>query len=227
MKNIHINQAVIIDFDRTIGSVDAAMERLYLAAEGFFIDTKQIKEARLIVENDGGSFDPLRLIQEQLSDSDFEQYLNTYQSMEKPKIMYPDARLFLEELDKEEMYYIVLTYGTNPGWQILKARSAGYKGAIAVVNHTDKGQAIAEHKQADGTYHFMDETNQITFVANTVCLIDDKAAAFNGLPDDCSGFLVKRTDAVQKNQSNKFPETVSIIKSFAELKIKSGNVTRN
>lgn len=224
MKQIFVPQAVVIDFDRTLGNVDAAVERLYNAAELCDIDVNHIREERIRFENDGGSFDPLQYIQSQLDQKSLEHFFEVYTAFEMPEIMYPDARDFLKKLDDTEIYYIVLTYGTNPTWQLLKVRTSGYTGPVSVVHQTDKGKAIIEHREESGVYRFIDSTNNIEFIANTVCLIDDKEIAFKTLPSDCTGFLIHRDGTKLKNPQAVLPEHITTISTLDLLYVDHGIV---
>jgi hypothetical protein len=74
---LEIPQVAALDWDRTLGDVDAAMQRLYIAAKAEGLDTEQIQAERERTENDGGSFDPLTFVKNSLGEESYDSSLAT------------------------------------------------------------------------------------------------------------------------------------------------------
>lgn len=217
-------ELVVIDFDRTLGNVDASMERLYLASAAVGLDANVIKEARLSTENDGGSFDPYTFVQQTLSPEALETFNTHFITADGPSILYDDAEPFLKQLDLNAVPYHVLTYGVNPEWQRLKVAASGYKGSMTVMDHIDKGAYINEWKHENEL--FSPDEDGITLSAKTVSLIDDKAKAFTSLPGDCHGFLLQRAGEILPSQQGNIAPHVAVITSLEELIIKNGSLLK-
>ncbi|MEP7166421.1 MAG: hypothetical protein ABI758_00400 [Candidatus Woesebacteria bacterium] len=209
-------QIIVIDFDRTLGDVEASMERFYQAATLVGIETDDIKEARKKVEDDGGSFEPLRYVKQKLSTDTYGQFREHFVYASTPAILYPDAPAFLETV--KNVPHCVLTYGVNAEWQELKIAASGYTGPFTVTAAAKKGKMLSTWKNADNEYVLQRE-NGIQVSAPSLCLIDDKASAFEGLGTDCSGFLLQREGFLLASQRGEIPAGVTVIRSLSELAI--------
>lgn len=211
-----VAELVVIDFDRTLGDVDASMTRLYIVASQIGVDTEAIKLARTQKENDGGSFDPYSFIQAALGDR-IDEFDKRFIALDGPAILYDDVKPFLAKLDLNRIPYHVLTYGENERWQRLKIQASGLTGTVQVIDHQLKGIEIAAWKNGEDYQHDQNMDVAQKTKAKTVCLLDDKRSAFTGLPEECIGFCIQRTDELLESQKGEVPPNVDMIKSLDEL----------
>jgi hypothetical protein len=219
-----VPQLVAIDFDRTLADVAAALTRLYAVAETYGIDKREIEAKRIITEDDGGTFDPLSLIEEKLPPEKVAQFRDDFIARKGPPLLYDDSLIFLQGLEESRMPYHLLTYGVNPKWQELKIRASGFVGDVTIMDHPRKGEAIAKWRQPDGRYGLR-QGNKL-YVANYVCLIDDKATAFTSLPEGSSGFLVQRSIISLPSQRGALPPGIVKVFGLTELIVKQGRITK-
>jgi hypothetical protein len=227
LRTIEIPQIVAIDFDRMLASDEVSMERLYAVAIDFSINTRHIDAAREQTEQDGGSFEPLTIVKTELDDdARFEAFLEHYKSLDGYPLLFPDAAPFLSRLDEAGVAHKVLTYGVSALWQETKILASGYTGDFEVMEHSDKGHRIAAWKR-DGKYVFERPDQGIVYLADTICLLDDKAKAFASLPTDCTGFWIKRSEVLLPSQRGEVPrDLVQDIYSLGELAVQNQRVVR-
>ncbi len=217
-KEVPFKQLLIIDFDRTLGDVDASMQCLYAASDVVGITTQQIKVAQKQTEDDGGSFEPLSHIYRLLSESERSIFKKTFIQLGRETILYEDAQTFLEVI--KFLPHCVLTYGVSRDWQELKIQASGYTGPYKIVNTTSKGAIITSWQSPDSLYH-LQQPDGTTVKAQSVCLIDDKPIAFSGLPAGAIGFLIQRHSNLLPSQRGELPPGVSIINSLSEIEFKN------
>lgn len=216
-----VPQLVVLDFDRTLGDVDAAMARLFSVAETLGIATDTIKEAQKKVQADGGSFDPLQYVQAQLEPATFNAFLDSYRQRAEPTLLYPDAERLLARLSAHSVPFIVVTYGVNHTWQHLKVTASGYTGPLRILDHPHKAQEL----------HSWEEQEKETFSppavpirTGSLCLVDDKPISFAGLPENCQGYWIVRSTAKLPSQQGSVPENVVVINTLDELDIQDGQL---
>lgn len=219
-----VPQAVVLDFDRTLGSVEASMARLYSAADAVGLTTADIAEAQKRIEDVSGSFEPLSTVREALDEDAYARFKEHFVSAEGPAIMYDDAARLLERLDEAEMPYVVMTYGVNAEWQALKVAASGYKGRAIIMDHTDKGTDMSAMKNEDGVYELhVGEDESVHVKADSLCLVDDKAPSFRSLTSDNTGYMIVRGE-LKPSQQGQLPENVQTIASLDALNIVDGQL---
>lgn len=219
-----VPQAVVLDFDRTLGSVEASMARLYSAADAVGLTTADIAEAQKRIEDISGSFEPLSTVREALDDEAYAAFKEHFLTAEGPAIMYDDAVRLLERFDEAEMPYAVMTYGVNAEWQALKVAASGYKGRVIIMDHTDKGTDMSAMRNEDGVYELsVGEDESVRVRADSLCLVDDKAQSFRSLSEDNTGFMVVRGE-LKPSQQGALPENVQTITSLDALEIVNGQL---
>jgi len=217
-------QGVIIDFDRTLGDANTSMDRLYLAAGPFGISVQDIREAQQLVENDGGSFNPLSIVENR--GADMEAFSKAFISLDGPPILYDDALPLIQNLDEHGMPYHVLTYGVSREWQELKLRASGYKGTATIIEHASKGEYMSRWLNEEGNFSIRDGMNTPLFQARSLCLVDDKAKAFSSLPPKSDGFLIQRGATQLKSQQGEVPASVRKITSLNQIRVVNNRLVR-
>lgn len=225
---LEVPQIVVLDFDRMLASDEVSMERLYAVSVELNLDNKLIDDARVATENDGGSFEPLTIVEQLLGSQErFETFLERYRAISGYELLFPDAQPFLGRLDEAGVPHRVLTYGVSTLWQQLKIQGSGYSGPYDVMEHSDKGERIASWRNAAGKYEIVCENERTLYVADSVCLLDDKAKAFKSLPKDCTGFWVKRTEVLLPSQRGEVPrDRVEEVYSLGELVVRDRRLVR-
>jgi len=223
-----VSQAVIIDFDRTMVDSDKCIERLFAIAETFnndkqVIDVQKIKAEMKKVEDTGGSFNPLKYVEAALTIDQMKDFKDKFINAEGDPVAYADVTPFIQMLDDNAIPYAVLTHGVSKEWQELKIKASGYNGPYKIIEHREKAKEIANLQSSEARYRFSSlyenspQGTHENIIANTICLIDDKAVAFNGLPPSCIGYLLVRGEKRQKSQQGKIPWNTVPIRSLENL----------
>lgn len=221
-----VETALASDYDRTLGNVERAMDRLCSIAGRFpQIDTAQIKTAQATAEADGGSFNPLGMI-ERMTGIDFPEFRQQYQQVRQgePELLYSDATLFLKNVRYRRMINCVLTYGANPVWQSMKIAASGYKGHVETLNHTRKGPVIASWQNNQGKYVFLGLDKRgvprAVYHANQAKIVDDKTISLEDLPASCQGFYIQRAGEKRmpsQGDAYALPPNNQLIRDLAEV----------
>jgi hypothetical protein len=230
----HIPQALALDFDRTLANNRACMERLYQAVEGLpGISVEQLSARQLEVEAGGGTFDPLRYVREALMSDDpgaeygpFDVFTNRFVNMKEPKILYDDAERFLDKLQQADVPHIILTWGDDFEWQLLKLQAAGYVGSKKIMSSRDKGTQVDRYKREDGKFYFhVMYGGQAEYVADAMVLVDDKSVSFDNFSEEYPGYKIIRGKELP-SQTGPIRNNVHVIHSFDELTIIDGFIRK-
>lgn len=204
-----------------MSDVQKSVEHLYAVVKDFGIDALTIETARTQLEDDGGTFEPITYLQSVLSKEQMQEFYKKFLEV-KMDSLFSDTQPFLNLLKENHIPFYVLTYGVSYKWQELKVGGSSYTGPMKVMEHSDKGAEIKTWKNSEGKYVLPIQQNDSTeWIADTICLIDDKASAFKSLPDDCTGFLIQRNETLLPSQQGEIPNHVQLIKSFNELTIRN------
>lgn len=207
-----------LDMDRTLVDIDAVMRRLTrVAIDVANIDAGLLAATQEKAQAEGGSFDVLGWLGAVVSSRKVEKIYQLFGSNEEgDELLYPDVRPFLEAIDRSGSPCIIPTYGAND-WQTAKLQASGLIAREYLITSTKyKGELIADWHQPAG-YTVRAASGKI-LVAQTVTLVDDKADAFRGLPEDCSGYHVRRTGGpLLASQQGEVPSNVQTITSLEPL----------
>lgn len=228
----HIPEVMVLDFDRMLGDVSACMERFYMAAQLEGIDTDRIVAARKDIEDDGGSFEPLSYVKDQLDEASYESFCRNFIFRQGPEILYPDARRFLSMLQYADVPHIIMTYGVMPEWQQLKLRASGYAVGYTITDTPDKGASLMALRSTTDTGEpstfnmYVAAHGRAKYHADTLTFVDDKASAFAHFPQDDAykGFWLQRGELLS-GQKGQVPSNVSIIRSLDELMVTKEGAT--
>lgn len=232
MPTYHIPEVMVLDFDRMLGDVSACMQRFYTAADLEGIDTERIAVARKGIEDDGGSFEPLSYVKEQLNEDSYRSFCRNFISADGPEVLYPDAQRFLLALQYADVPHIIMTYGANPEWQQLKLRASGYAVGYIITDTPDKGASLMALRSTTGTGEpgtfnmYVAAHGCAKYYAEKLTFIDDKATAFANFPEDdrYKGFWLQR-DTLLESQKGSIPRNVEIIHTLDELIITEAGET--
>lgn len=204
----------LIDFDRTLLNVSSIMELAEDVCLGLGIEFADIKKNSEETEGTGWSYSPLEAIR-QADTAKFETFKRNFiEKADRNTLLYDDGQKFLARLKEAGKPYMILTYAMDEKWQELKLRATGlYEIPHYVTKNMIKSRDIAGWVQKDGTI-----APPVTGIgsAEKACLIDDRGRVFDGLPDNCTGIYLKRTDSTDVLEAP-LPEGILQISSFAEI----------
>lgn len=207
-----MDKLYVIDLDRTIIGFDEVMELAEKTCEQAGIDFAAIKEAQLKAAEDGIPYSPLRTIDE-MGEDKLAQFKQRFVELaESEKLIFDDARRYMEKLEQKGLQYLIMTFATEADWQKLKLEAAGLIDVPHVITFNQrKGEDIAGWRTSDGKFK-----PPVTGVveAKEIIFIDDRLRVFEGLPEGCEGYHIDRF-GYEKN--GVLPEKVSRISSFDEI----------
>jgi hypothetical protein len=234
---MHVNVPAIIqnDYDGTLGitgrlpqdgrSVEGAIGLLLsiAASDDFALHPTIILDAWEAAEDSVGSFDSLGLVKQHLSDEAYQMFCARYAANETGiDLLYPDARRYLNELNRDfAVPNNTLTYG-NRDWQLAKTSAARVPGHVEITSRKHKGPVIEEMRGPEGTFDFAATTTDNKLVAiihaRKAILIDDKPTSFEDLPEDCSGILMDRLEGTKQSKVGSVNSgQVATVHSFDEI----------
>lgn len=213
-----------IDFDRTLGDVNANFELLadFLQEHGV-MDKEELAAHRHEEEARGESFSVLGYLRAHHAGTlDYEKFARGYQivAAEHPgSLLIPGALEFLQWLEESARAYGVVSYG-EPEWQALKIRAAGLAAIPSIIVETPKKSELFQTwLQPDGTFHLPSELarGNSELAAKNLVLIDDKLAAFENMPTGERGYWL-RPWSQQKDADTDLPPAVEMVDGFAEIR---------
>jgi hypothetical protein len=209
----------ILDFDRCLGSevlyehAEAALEQLSLPAKD------RIVAARSGVEGEGGSFDVISYL-EQDDASLRDEFLKIFEGI----VSANDAQIYrnagatdlLDYLQTENITHMILTYG-GVAWQEAKLKAAALDNLpYIVVDSKMKGDKISSWYQAPDKMFFIPFPDGSIRRSSSLCLVDDKAVAFTGLPEQARGYWL-RSEKMLKSQQGEVPPSVVTVDSLHDI----------
>ena len=218
-----------IDFDRCITKGEMfnllyveVLDELGVIA---YVDMIKVKDT---VEAEGRSFQMLTYLRDNgLFDKNVEQQVaNAFVKRSHEKrynVVADDADELFAYLEKERIPHAIISYGDND-WQELKIKAAGFENVPhQIVSHPRKSDELRSWLN-DGVYHlpriFGGET------ADEIVLIDDKAVAFDDLPQRVRGYWMRAKDgSLLPSQQGTVPDSVQIVYDFKSIIEKEKNLS--
>ncbi len=212
----------IVDFDRTLADSDKLLQ-VFIAVTNQYIDLPlgQIEKIDADIKAKGDSFDTATYVRDALVAEDRanewdklqQQFIHESRSL---NMLLPGAAELLDYLNVNRRRHGVLTYG-NPLWQHLKLSASGFNRVHRIVTtNKHKGVLIAGWQQADGMFMLPNEFGG--GVVSRIVLIDDKAASFEGFPDNPSrGFQVLDYASALPAQLGNVPRNVTHASSLLDV----------
>lgn len=211
----------VLDFDRCLGG-QALYDDAYEALRTLPADTRErIAAIQQKTEAEGGSFDLVSYLEEhepETTDTFLEAYRRITKVAGPQRYRNDGATELLATLAHRGTPFMILTYGGKK-WQEAKLAAAGLDSIpYLVTDRKDKGTIIA------GWY---DETAAIFAVPSSdgtarrfrqIVLVDDKATAFIGLPEEAKGYWFRPDNSpLRKSQDGEIPDNVTAISTLQEL----------
>ena len=212
MKN---NIIYVLDLDRTLIDTDEFIKMLAVSLDlqGYDGDALvEMIEKALTSEQDINAKAAIDSLGEGAWSS-----VKSYFSEEsqKHKLVFDDARIFLEKLKSAGLPHIILTFGISKEWQNLKLQTTGLDYIPTIITATrDKSKIINSWKDNHGVYvppGFPDMS------ASNIVLVDDRPNAFLHPTENLKGYLLDRP--MELGHDFKTPQNVRIINTLAALEI--------
>lgn len=235
-----VPEVLILDYDRTLASVDLPNERLLALVDAaeLPVTSQDIREARSETEAQHKSFATFEYLTQRLEETAdptdttqmWRRQLNRIyrqfflNSDSEELLFYDDAIHFFDRVKRARKPHFVMTYGTED-WQRLKLESSGYSGGVLITPTAKKSDYMRamRHEDPESPYCFKaNMTHQTTYtIAQQLCLIDDKPKAFDNFPEDCRGFCIRREDMkpLTADEQQLLPNSVEVIKTLDELTV--------
>lgn len=223
MANRVSRRFYVIDYDRCLGDA----ERLYgLLQQSAVIIAPQIDMAAMDIERDkvesrGDSFDELAYIRRFLDDTQYQALLQRFIDIGRrnPCVLLEEGAQELLDYLEPRYPFGILTYG-SPEWQWAKIKaSLPSSMQVIVIDHKYKIRHIKGWKNYEtelfelpagfkrqGDYDATEE----------VILVDDKAAAFDGIEGRMRGYWMTFRDLLPSQMGTVGPSVVRVT-SFSEL----------
>ena len=210
------NVLYAVDMDRTLTNEAAISEALGLACASIGFDYAAVLAEQNRIEAAGHSFQVLDYLREQLEGHRYDRLIDGFKNHAIPeKLLFPEVNEFIARIHKLGAGMVILTYGPTD-WQQLKLQAAGLHEFLYVITDTkQKGPLIASWKTSSTNGDVYDAR---VISGSSVVLVDDKAVSFSGLPNDCSGFLVRRPDEpLMPSQLGDVPPQVHTVENLLQV----------
>lgn len=243
VPRVRRQHAIWKDWDRTLGRVDPALNRLWTVAGHYGVDVERIQHEyatlrqRQKVSNDGGSYEPVSAIEAQILNIAARQraqgiknsvritdiatrYAAYVPRSNDEKLIYDDTPGLIQRINASGAPNYVKTYG-KPVWQKdFKIAGGGYNGYVETTDYPHKATEQHLYLSPGGTYDCYKVTNgRVTAVieANEAIGIDDKPMSLTGGPDNFTGYLLRRPEEeILEVQQGDWPEELTI-RSLGQL----------
>jgi hypothetical protein len=207
----------VADLDRFLINTDAASDVLDQVCENVDIDAQDISNARLESEESGGSFDTWGYLKSFGSAALLDEVRQSFiDACKDSPIVYDDTAPLLAFFDENKIPNLIVTMGGDD-WQKIKLEAGSLsERKHLITREKHKGKMIASWKREDGLYLPAGFSGTLGY--ETIDLGEDKAVSFDGLPDDCGGYLLRRPkERVKKSQQGEIPARIKRVGSLYEI----------
>jgi hypothetical protein len=207
----------VADLDRFLIDTDQVIKILGRACIAEGLDQIELLRRTENAEKNGKSYNAWEYVAERnsqnLEDAVRARFIEN--ARENP-ILYNDTEEFLLDLATYLIPVLILTMGETK-WQTIKLEAAGLIDRPNLIIHNKaKGKIIDSWRTPQGIY--IPPAESINISSLTVILGDDKAPSFEGLPVDCSGYLLRRTnERMTPSQQGELPHNVKTVNRLYEI----------
>lgn len=208
-----LDRLYVVDLDRCLLNIDALLEYIEKVLRQCGLESTSIVSAMKAAASRDSSLDGWKYLAKVLKENNFPEYefkTVLFKTVPDKQLLYVGAKELLSELRGKS---VILTFGGET-WQNMKYQLAGLEEycPIIVTDTPNKAQFINERRKADG-YDFSD--CGLPVVSDQITLIDDKVVAFEGLAEDCDGYLVLH--GYQFAETDRLPSGVAVVDTLTEL----------
>lgn len=201
----------LLDFDRTISSVDVVSRMVAHVCNGLGLDYSLLEREHARAEARGESFVVTQLVKELWPES-YEEFKSQLHQVDHLDSVFPDADRFLNFLERCRERFVIITFGDRE-WQMIKLQLSGLVGKSHIICASPrKADLIVGWRNGDR--FTLPLEGDASIEANQLTLVDDKAVAFSGLPDQVQGYCIDRRHIVQPGD---VPNRVPIVSTFDDI----------
>jgi len=236
MTEVVAEKLYAIDLDRTVYDTNRAFAKMVrIAVENGLADRAAIAQARRSVEVTKGSFDLLGFLGTKgISDHELDDLQTVFgNNTENDDFLYPDAHFLYQALDDTATPHFTYTKGgqQNQTAKLLSVRRPGRSlldEPYVITDSVYKGRSLAAMRVPEGGYlvdGWYGQSSRIRLLARSICLLEDKPASLDGLPEDCSAALVDRS--LTPAQAAAVPLVQGRIPTYASLDLVAAQVYRD
>ena len=206
------NTLYIIDLDRTLVDVEKVMETARDSCEALGIGFNQIDRKYRELAAKEIPYSPLQDIKKHTTLIEFNKKF--IELSQNNRLLFDDSPEFIARLKSKKIDHIILTYGIDDEWQILKIEAAGLS-SIPVVIIKDRYKSRVINSWYSGG-RFKPDSSELATYDNCV-VVDDRIIAFDELPDNCRGYLLDRAGKIR--DPAKLSDSIQLIRSLSEVSI--------
>lgn len=193
---------------------------------------EQIQDTQRATEASGGSFDTVGYVRSFFGQNEWQElkklFLKEMSVPEKREALYfGDAKVFLAKLRHRGLPFGIMTYGGQE-WQYMKLQALALDDVPHIITDTKrKGAIIVSYYDNDeGLFTIPTPLAAEPLHAKSVCLVDDKAVSFEGLPEKAHGYwLVPDESRLITSQQGEVGQNIKKIASLGEIVLKQ-NATK-
>lgn len=210
----------VIDFDRCLGSVDASFSLLQsIIADRGIVSSEEFAKVRAATEAQGKSFTVFGYLKDYTTDEVTQSIVDEFvrRGLAMPgRLLEAGARNFIDWLDEQNKKYGIMSYG-DPVWQPTKIAAAGLGNiAYEIIGDPYKAHEIASwYSKTDMLYHLPQVFGGV--IVRTIVLIDDKASAFDDLPENTRGYWVLKNGHILPFQEGTVPPIITTVEQIDKI----------
>lgn len=211
----------VIDFDRCLGNVDASFSLLQsIIGEMGLVSADEFAKVRADTEARGESFTVFGYLKDYTTDEITQRVVDEFMRRGKDatsgSLLEAGAQEFVSWLDENHKHYGIMSYGDRI-WQSTKIAASGLgKIACMIVDNPKKAGVITTWRNdVNGQY----ELPQVFggYTTNEIVLIDDKATAFDNLPEGTRGYWVVKDGHPLAFQNGAVPSVVTRVEQIDQI----------
>lgn len=217
----NVENFYVIDFDRCLGNVDASFSLLQsIIGEMGLVSSDEFAKVRADTEARGESFTVFGYLKayttDQVTQQVVDEFIRRGKDAASDSLLEAGAQEFINWLDKNHKYYGIMSYGDRI-WQPTKIAASGLgKVACMIVDNPQKASVITTWRnKANGQYELPQAFGGYT--TSEIILIDDKATAFDMLPEGTRGYWVVKDGHTLPFQQGIVPSVITRVEQINQI----------
>lgn len=216
----------ILDFDRCLFDSSRFQDEFIrcVVDNHHALTREQIQDTQRATEATGGSFDTVGYVRGFFGLAEWQEvkklFLKEMSVPEKREALYfGDAKAFVAELRRRDLPFGIMTYGGKE-WQQMKLEALVFDAEPHIITDTKyKGPIIASYYNSAKNIFTIPLPLAVEVLhAKNICLVDDKAVSFEGLPAKAHGYwLVPDESRIAVGQKGEIGQSIKKIASLGEI----------
>lgn len=218
-------QAVVLEWE-ALADADNAFERFCLAAEDNHMGGNRLRNAKDAADMAGETFDPMTFAGERLDPDLYHRFIDTFIERDEPNILRSAAYGFLMRLQVARLpHSITVSDDQLKNWRQLQIDAVGYGTGVNLAPGPNKGSELNYYRSHDDTYPFgqLHDFDKVVR-ARSLALVASTREAFEGLPEDCTGFWLTDAGELLAELQQDLPENIVAIQSLHNLRVRKGQL---